>query len=80
MKAIIIFTHYSLSTPTDNLVECYVNKHIDGLSYRVVVKDASLVDINYYKADAVLDSFVIGQKTIFEGASGDIPHINFRNY
>ena len=76
---LIQFNDCSLTVSEDNLVECYLNKHYDCQSYRIVVKDSSLVSFNYYSCTPKLASFEIGQKTIYEGSNNDIPHIYIRS-
>jgi hypothetical protein len=72
-----IFTNWSMKTPNDNVLEIYINHHIKGKSFRIVVKDDTLVDLSFYKSDAEVIKINLENRTIYEGENNDVnyPHL-----
>lgn len=71
---LIVFTNWSLRTPTENVQEIYINHHKEGKSFRVVVLDDNNVDLKFYKADAKVTRLVLSGRTIYEGENMDVEH------
>lgn len=71
------FRQCSIITSEDNLMEAYVNRHIEGESFRVIVKDNSKVTFTQYSLSAKMFTIEFEHSTIYEGENKDFPIISF---
>jgi hypothetical protein len=78
MNVIVSFQDWSLKTPADNMKEVYLNRHIEGESFRVSVKDKNAVEIIHFKADAKIYANEFEHSTVYESKNDDVPRIYFR--